>query len=292
MTSGSRSRTSAGMGRAGVVRCGKPHRAVRRLRVQVGEHGEHAPVVLGGARKAKLLEDARHVLLDRPLGNDQALRDPLVRSPSAMSSSTSRSRGVSSAIGSSPWDRWNSGFLDRSRSPTESRSGWADPGSGRCSPALLLLRANEDVSRDWLIDELWEERPPRSGATALHNHVARIRRVLGPDRVVTRPDGYTLRVEPGELDLHGFEALVADTATLPLAARARADPRGAGPVAWGAARGECDRGLRRRRGGSARGVAVEDLIDAELELGRHAELVSELMALVAAHRSASGSAGS
>jgi DNA-binding SARP family transcriptional activator len=151
---------------------------------------------------------------------------------------------------------------------------------------LLLLRANENVSRDWLIDELWEERPPRSGATALHNHVARLRRTLGHDRVLTRPDGYTLRLEPGELDLERFETLVAGAAGLPLRERAEhlrealalwhGAPLG-GQSLGGFAAAEAAR-LEELRVG-----VLEDLIDAELELGRHAELVSELTALVAAH---------
>lgn len=152
--------------------------------------------------------------------------------------------------------------------------------------SLLLLRANETVSRDWLIDELWEEQPPRSGVTALHNHVARLRRTLGPERVFTRPDGYTIRIEPGELDLDRFRALFEASGDRPR--RDRADRlrqaltlwRGAplsGPPLGPFARAEVARLEELHL------AALEELVDAELELGRHAEVVSELTALVAAH---------
>ena len=51
--------------------------------------------------------------------------------------------------------------------------------------ALLLLRANEVVSADRLIDELWPE-PPQNAANALQYHVSQLRKSLGPDSIVTR----------------------------------------------------------------------------------------------------------
>ena len=62
--------------------------------------------------------------------------------------------------------------------------------------ALLLLRANEVVSRDRLIDELWRDHAPESAANALAALVARLRRVLPPDVLVTRSGGYEARIEP------------------------------------------------------------------------------------------------
>src|SRR5262245_60960022 len=49
------------------------------LRSQEGEDGEHAAVILGRRREVELAEDARHVLLDGALGDDEALCDRLVR---------------------------------------------------------------------------------------------------------------------------------------------------------------------------------------------------------------------
>jgi DNA-binding SARP family transcriptional activator len=71
--------------------------------------------------------------------------------------------------------------------------------------AMLLLGANEGVARDRLIDGLWGERPPPTAAHTLDNYVARLRKIVGDDRLERRPPGYVLRVEPGELDLDRFE---------------------------------------------------------------------------------------
>src|SRR5437870_8679262 len=74
--------------------------------------------------------------------------------------------------------------------------------------ALLLLSANEVVSRDRLVDALWGERAPASAHRSLDTYVYRLRALLGGDRIERRPPGYLLRVEPGELDLERFEALL------------------------------------------------------------------------------------
>ena len=68
-----------------------------------------------------------------------------------------------------------------------------------------------------MIDELWGERPPESAANVLHTYISHLRRTLEPGRrrgvdglIVTRPPGYLLRLEPGQLDLHRFEELVRE----------------------------------------------------------------------------------
>src|SRR5918995_4051028 len=73
--------------------------------------------------------------------------------------------------------------------------------------ALLLLRANEAVTADSLIDDLWGERPPATARKALQVHVSTLRKELGPERILTGPAGYTIVLEPEELDLHRFERL-------------------------------------------------------------------------------------
>ena len=75
--------------------------------------------------------------------------------------------------------------------------------------AQLLLHPNEVVSTDRLIDRIWGETPPASAANALQVHVHALRGALGADRILTRPPGYLLRVEEGELDAQRFEQLVA-----------------------------------------------------------------------------------
>ena len=74
--------------------------------------------------------------------------------------------------------------------------------------AMLLLHAGRPVSRDRLIDGLWGESPPVSAGHTLDDYVSRLRRLLGADRIERRPSGYLIRVEPGELDLERFEALL------------------------------------------------------------------------------------
>jgi len=56
--------------------------------------------------------------------------------------------------------------------------------------AALLVHANEVVSAERLIDALWEEQPPETAHAALLVHVSQLRKVLGRDRIVTRPPGY------------------------------------------------------------------------------------------------------
>ena len=74
--------------------------------------------------------------------------------------------------------------------------------------AMLLLRANEVVPSETLMEGLWGERPPASALNALHGHVAALRKLLGAERIQTRSPGYLLRVERDELDLERFERLV------------------------------------------------------------------------------------
>jgi DNA-binding SARP family transcriptional activator len=82
--------------------------------------------------------------------------------------------------------------------------------------ALLLLSANQVVSADRLIDELWGERPPRSGRGALQVRVSQLRKALGEPAgklLQTSSPGYVLRLEPDQLDLQVFERLVEEANT-------------------------------------------------------------------------------
>jgi DNA-binding SARP family transcriptional activator/streptogramin lyase len=147
----------------------------------------------------------------------------------------------------------------------------------------LLLHANQVVASDRLVDELWGERPPPTAVKILQNAVSQLRKALGDDRLVTRPPGYVLRVEPGELDLERFESL---------AEQGRAN--GDGNLlreALGLWRGEPLAELRdepfardaARRLDQARLGAREDRIESDLAEGRHVELIPELEGLIAKH---------
>jgi DNA-binding SARP family transcriptional activator len=162
--------------------------------------------------------------------------------------------------------------------------------------AILLLRANQVVPAETLIDELWGERPPATAAAALQVHVANLRKALEPRRrpgrpwrtLVTEGRGYRLHVEADQLDLLAFERLLADagralTADVPeLAATALQEAL----ALWhGAALADLAdepfASLEIGRLEELRVRARTERIEAELALGRHAELVGELESLVA-----------
>jgi DNA-binding SARP family transcriptional activator len=138
----------------------------------------------------------------------------------------------------------------------------------------LLLNRNRVVSVEDLIDELWGEDPPETAAKALQGHVSQLRKALGADRLSTKPPGYRLRVDEGELDLDRFEQLVRDGRERLAAGDAKAASREL-ESALGLWRGPAP-GLEERRL-----AALENRIEADLVLGRHAQLVPELETLVA-----------
>ena len=152
----------------------------------------------------------------------------------------------------------------------------------RAVVAALLLHPNRVVGAEQLVDLVWGEDPPASAAGSLQNHVMRLRRELA-DRIVTRAPGYLARIEPGELDLDRFRDLVEEArgskpaAAVELLGRALALWRGK-PLAdlVGEPVGAAAAHLA-----ELRLDALERRVEAELELGRHAELVPELEALVA-----------
>ncbi|MGH3092806.1 MAG: AfsR/SARP family transcriptional regulator, partial [Gaiellaceae bacterium] len=60
---------------------------------------------------------------------------------------------------------------------------------------LLLLNVGEVVSTDRIVDALWGDEPPRTAPTSLQNSVSQLRKLLGPERLVTKPPGYVLRLQ-------------------------------------------------------------------------------------------------
>jgi predicted ATPase/DNA-binding SARP family transcriptional activator/Tfp pilus assembly protein PilF len=169
------------------------------------------------------------------------------------------------------------------------RDGRVLPVGGRRQRALLtflLLHANTVVARDRLIDALWGEDPPETAANALQVAVHTLRKLLGADRIVTRGSGYLLRVEAGELDLQRFTGSV-ERARAKRPADAAKTLRQALALWTGPALSdlgetpfvETERALLEE----LHLGTLEDRVGADLALGRHAELVPELEALVASH---------
>jgi DNA-binding SARP family transcriptional activator len=148
--------------------------------------------------------------------------------------------------------------------------------------ALLLLDPNRVVSRDRLTDELWGGSPPDTAPTALQVYVSQLRKALGRDLILTQPPGYLIRVSDGELDLHRFEQLVATARAGEPAQAARLLREGL--AMWRGAPladlGDSFARAERARLEEQRQGALEQRIEAELALGRHAELVPELEGLV------------
>ena len=161
-------------------------------------------------------------------------------------------------------------------------------GAQRSLLALLLLSANEVVSADRLIEDLWGEDAPESGRTALQVRVSQLRKALGDarGRIATIAPGYLLRVGRYELDLYGFERLVSEAdgaEPAEAAAKLRAALglwRGA-PLVDLSYASFAQPAIRRLQ--ELRLAALEKRIEADLELGRQVDLVGELEMLVEEH---------
>jgi DNA-binding SARP family transcriptional activator len=170
-------------------------------------------------------------------------------------------------------------------------------GRSRALLAKLVLNVGESVADDRLLEDLWGDEQPASGGTALRVRVSQLRKALaaaggGEDlgaAIVTRGSGYALEADPDQVDALRFERLL-----------------GAGRRAMSAGRANealalFDEGLALWRGPALadlayevfvqadvarleelRLTALEERADARLALGRHAELVGELEALVVA----------
>jgi DNA-binding SARP family transcriptional activator len=160
--------------------------------------------------------------------------------------------------------------------------------TGRGQRALflcLLLHRNEVVSVDAMIEAIWPGDPPATAAKIVQVYVSQWRKIVG-DRLATRAPGYVLTVHDGELDADEAQALAVKA-------------RGVAPAeaamllkeALSLWRGEPLVDVRYASFAQPDAARLDELrvslaerrADAELELGRHAELVGELEALVAAH---------
>ncbi|WP_256793227.1 BTAD domain-containing putative transcriptional regulator [Terrabacter sp. Ter38] len=161
--------------------------------------------------------------------------------------------------------------------------------------ALLLVHADREVATSRLIDGVWAESPPPTAERTLHAYMARLRGLLEPDRapgtpplLLTRGEGgYRLRVRPSDVDSLVLESAVTG-ARLRLGAGDAAGAAVQLQFALATWRGPalCDLlefpalSAAADRLERLRADAVADLVDAELRLGKHVELVPRLAELV------------
>src|SRR3954454_2426302 len=152
---------------------------------------------------------------------------------------------------------------------------------------ILLLHRGETVSVDRIVDLLWGGRPPPTAIKTVQVYVSHLRRALVEDFIVSSRGGYSLLVDAKGVDALRFERLVDE-------GRAAGDPRlaaelfRAGLALWrGPALGDLayerfaqDEAARLEE---LRVAAVEERVEADLRLGRHAALVAELEGLVREH---------
>ncbi|KOX03563.1 AfsR/SARP family transcriptional regulator [Streptomyces sp. NRRL B-3648] len=156
--------------------------------------------------------------------------------------------------------------------------------------AALLLREGRTATAAELIDALWGSEPPSQALAAVRTYASRLRKILDPGVLASESGGYAVRgLGEGALDLAVAQDLAAEAEK----------SRGTGDL--GRARGLLNQALARWDGEALAGVPgpyaeaqrarleewrlglLETRLDLDLEQGGHAEAVSELTALTAAH---------
>lgn len=155
--------------------------------------------------------------------------------------------------------------------------------------AHLLLRANNLVPTEVLIDEVWGDEPPEAARNALQAYASHLRKAIGPGRLDGSRAGYVLRAEPSELDTVRFQSHLRDAHRLmPI------DPKVAvvafdealslwrGP-AFGDLAPEPSLRAEAARLDELRLGAMEDRIEALLTIGVHGQVIGELEGLTARH---------
>jgi serine/threonine protein kinase/ABC-type glycerol-3-phosphate transport system substrate-binding protein len=150
--------------------------------------------------------------------------------------------------------------------------------------AHLLVRANELVPADALIDQVWSGEPPEAARGTIHSYISHLRKALGPDRIEGRSPGYVLHVGTDELDAERFERLLRE------ARFANGSPGRAGNLlrealalwtgpAFADLSSEPSLTAEIARLDELRLQAFEERIAADLAEGRHAEVIVELESL-------------
>src|SRR5215469_16000202 len=155
------------------------------------------------------------------------------------------------------------------------------PGKQRVVLAALLLNANRLVGLNELAEALWGPRPPASARATMQNYVMRLRKSLGDSRIATRPGGYLISVDPGELDVSRFETLLgsARAAGRDGLWEQAADQAETALALWrGEPLADVDSDLlalrERPRLAELRLQALESRIDADLHLGHAGEVLA------------------
>jgi WD40 repeat protein/DNA-binding SARP family transcriptional activator len=156
--------------------------------------------------------------------------------------------------------------------------------------AHLLIRANEVVPAETLMDEIWGEEPPDTVRKVIQTYVSNLRKVIGHERIEGRTPGYRLRVDPSELDATRFETLVREARKALLS-----DPRAAvgsfddalalwrGPALAGVVGDQPSLLAQAARLNEARIEVQEGRVEAMLASGADSRAVGELEILVAEH---------
>jgi DNA-binding SARP family transcriptional activator/tetratricopeptide (TPR) repeat protein len=156
--------------------------------------------------------------------------------------------------------------------------------------ATLLCRPNRSVAAGALIDAVWDHAPPRTAAKNLQVYIHHLRRLLGDDRIVWQPPGYTATVDPAELDAQVFHELVTQGRQAIAEGRLRhgRDLLAASLELWrGPAFADLS-GVPALQATVARLTelqlsTLEDRLDADLALGGHKEVAAEIGSLTAEH---------
>jgi DNA-binding SARP family transcriptional activator len=160
--------------------------------------------------------------------------------------------------------------------------------------ALLLIHANEAVSRERLIEELWAEAAPASVESAFHVYLSRLRRLLesagAGGALIREAHGYRLQVEPEQLDVNRFDHLVGEGSEALAAGKAdvaserlrQALALWRGP-ALADLQSEHFASIAAARLEERRVSAIEQRLEADLALARHRQMIGELETLVAEH---------
>jgi DNA-binding SARP family transcriptional activator/pimeloyl-ACP methyl ester carboxylesterase len=161
-------------------------------------------------------------------------------------------------------------------------------GKERALLGLLLVNANRTLALDRIVDDLWGDDVPETAQKMVQIYVSKLRKVLPPGALHTRPPGYGLVLEPDLIDLHRFEQLLAEARVALEAGRAAqaADGFRAALELW---RGPALAEFAAEPFASGETARLEELrvsalegrLEADLQLGRHHDLVGEFEALTA-----------
>ncbi|MFJ1637185.1 AfsR/SARP family transcriptional regulator [Streptomyces sp. NPDC088256] len=155
--------------------------------------------------------------------------------------------------------------------------------------AALLLRGGRTATAAELIDAIWGDEPPSQALATIRTYASRLRKVLDPQTLVSDAGGYAIRAGQDAVDVHVVRDLAAE-AEKARAGGDRFQARNLLNKALGLWDGEALASVpgpyaenQRTRLEEWRLQLTESRLDLDLEVGCHAEAVSELTALTAAH---------